>query len=79
MRLERGLKGRDEELKLVEGQAGKIEELCGAILHVSEPYMRHWWCLLLWEAQYTINRDNLNYICQIHPPHLGGNILVLSK
>ena len=20
-----------------------------------------------------------NYICQIHPPHLGGNILVLSK
>jgi hypothetical protein len=37
MRLERGLKGRDEELKLVEGQAGEIEELCGVILHVSAP------------------------------------------
>jgi len=20
-----------------------------------------------------------SYICQLHPPHLGGNILVLSK
>jgi hypothetical protein len=37
MRLERGLKGRDQELKLVERQAGEIEELCGVILHVSEP------------------------------------------
>jgi hypothetical protein len=37
MRLESRLKGRDEELKLVEGQAGEIEELCGAILHVGEP------------------------------------------
>src|SRR2546426_6860231 len=24
--------------------------------------MRHRWCLLLWEAQYTINRDKLKYI-----------------
>jgi len=37
MGLERALKGRDQQLKLVEGQAGEIEELCGAILHVSEP------------------------------------------
>jgi len=37
MRLERGLKGRDQELKLVQSQAGEIEELCEVILHVSEP------------------------------------------
>jgi hypothetical protein len=37
MRVERGLKGRDQELKLVQSQAGEIEELCGAILHISEP------------------------------------------
>ena len=60
MRVERSLKGRDQELKLVQSHAGEIQELCGAILHISEPYMRHRWCLLLWEAQYTINRDNLN-------------------
>jgi hypothetical protein len=37
MRLERGLEGRDEELKLVERQAGQIQELCGACLQISEP------------------------------------------
>jgi hypothetical protein len=37
MRLERGLKGRDQALKLVQSQAGEIEELCWAILHVNEP------------------------------------------
>jgi hypothetical protein len=37
MRLERGLKGRDEALKLVQGQAGEIQELCRAGLQVSEP------------------------------------------
>ena len=54
MRLERGLKGRDEALKLVERQAGEIEELCRAGLHIGEPYIGHTWCLLSWEAQYTI-------------------------
>jgi hypothetical protein len=38
MRLEGGLEGRDQELKLVERQAGHIQELCGAGLQVSEPY-----------------------------------------
>jgi hypothetical protein len=37
MRLERRFKGWDQELKLVERQAGKIEELCRAGLQVSEP------------------------------------------
>ena len=39
MRLERRLEGRDQLLKLVEGQAGQIQELRGAGLHVGEPYM----------------------------------------
>src|SRR5215468_5471304 len=34
MRLERGLKGLDELLKLCQGQAGEIQELCGARLHI---------------------------------------------
>jgi hypothetical protein len=37
MCVERGLRGRDQELKLVQRQAGEIEELCWAILHLSEP------------------------------------------
>src|SRR4030095_9575850 len=60
MRLERALKGRDEELKLVECQAGEIQKLRGARLQIDKPYTGHEWCLLPWEAQYTINRDNLN-------------------
>jgi len=46
MRLERGLKGRDELLKLVERQAGQIQKFCGADLHISEPYTGHTWGLL---------------------------------
>ena len=42
MRLERGLEGRDQLLKLVEGQAGEIQELRGAGLHVGEPYNAPW-------------------------------------
>jgi hypothetical protein len=37
MRLKRDLKRRDELVKLVEGHAGEIEELCWAILHIREP------------------------------------------
>jgi hypothetical protein len=37
MCLERGLKGWDELLKLVESQAREIQELCGAGLQISEP------------------------------------------
>jgi hypothetical protein len=59
MRLERRLKGRDEELKLVERQAGEIEELCRVGLHIGELYTGHTWCLLSWEAQYTIIEINL--------------------
>src|SRR5207248_1745952 len=36
MRLERCLKGRNEELKLVERETGQIQELRGAGLHVGE-------------------------------------------
>ena len=59
MRLERGLKGRDEELKRVEGLTGQIQELGGAGLHVGAPDTGHIWGLLSEEAQYTINRDKL--------------------
>jgi len=45
-RVERGLEGRDQLLKLVEGQAGEIQELHWAGLQVSEPYTGHGWCLL---------------------------------
>jgi hypothetical protein len=37
MRLERGLKGWDELLKLVERQAREIQELRGPGLQISEP------------------------------------------
>ena len=46
MRLERRLKGWDEDLKLLEGQAGEIQKLCGAGLHIGEPYTGHKGCLL---------------------------------
>src|SRR5437773_964996 len=59
MRLERGLKWRNELLKLVERETGHIQEFRGVGLHVDEPYTGHTRCLLSWEAQYTINRDNL--------------------
>src|SRR5262249_15659519 len=59
MRLERRLEGWDELLKLVKSQAGQIQKLRRAVLHVGELYMCHAWCLLLGEAQYTTNRDNL--------------------
>jgi hypothetical protein len=35
--VERGLERRDQLLKLIERQAGHIQKLCGAILHVGEP------------------------------------------
>src|SRR5262249_49328216 len=54
MGLERRLEGRHQLLKLVEGQAGQIQELRGAGLHIGKPYTGHLWCLLSWEAQYTI-------------------------
>jgi len=37
MRLERGLKGWDELLKLVKRQAREIQKLRGARLQISEP------------------------------------------
>jgi hypothetical protein len=56
MGLECRLKGRDEELKLVERQAGQIQELRGTGLHIDASYTGHTWCLLSVEAQHTINR-----------------------
>ncbi len=54
MGVEGVLEGRHQLLKLVERQAREIQELRGAGLHISEPYTGHTWCLLSWEAQYTI-------------------------
>ncbi len=39
--LERLLKGRDQLLKLVEGQAGEIQELHRAGLQIGKPYTGH--------------------------------------
>src|SRR3989442_817982 len=44
--VERRLKGRDQLLKLFEGQAGAIQERCGARLQIGEPYTSHESCLL---------------------------------
>src|SRR5437879_5322137 len=44
--VERGIEGRDQLLKLVEGQTGEIQELCGARLQLGEPYTCHGLCLL---------------------------------
>src|SRR4051794_2373490 len=46
MLLERRLEGRDQDLKLLQGQAGEVQELRGAGLHVSEPNTGHGSCLL---------------------------------
>src|SRR5262245_59886087 len=62
MCLERCLKGRDQRLKLVARETGQIQKLCRAILAIGILSMRHRRCLLFWEAQYTINRDNLRYV-----------------
>jgi len=45
--LERGLKGWDQLLKLVEGQAGEIQELRRARLHIGKLYTGHAWCCAL--------------------------------
>jgi hypothetical protein len=39
--LKRGLERRDQLLKFVERQAGHIQKLCGAILHVGALEIRH--------------------------------------
>ena len=48
MRLECRLKRRDQDLKLLEGQTGEIQECCGAGLPIGEPYTSHGTCLLSW-------------------------------
>ena len=55
MRVERRLKRRDKELKLVGRQAGQIQELRRTGLHIHASYTGHTWCLLSVEAQHTIN------------------------
>jgi hypothetical protein len=59
MHLERRFERRDQLVKLVAGQAGEIQELYGAGLHIGKPDTGHVWDLLSWETQYTINRDKL--------------------
>jgi hypothetical protein len=41
MRLERRLEGRDQGLKLLQGQAGEIQKFRGAGLHIGKPYTGH--------------------------------------
>src|SRR3954471_11727166 len=47
MGLKRRLEGRKQNLELLQGQAGEIQELHGAEPHVSEPYTTHGPCLLI--------------------------------
>src|SRR5262249_38835167 len=65
MRLERRLARGNQLLKLVEGQARQIQECGWACLHIGELDSGHTSCLLSWEAQYTINRDKLNYFHEL--------------
>ena len=60
MRVQRGLKGRDELLELVKIQARAIQKLRRAGLHVGEPSTGPLWYLLFVEAQYIINVINLS-------------------
>ena len=53
MRLERRLAGWDQLLQCFQGQAGHIQELHGAGLHIGQPYTGHTWGLLAWKAQHT--------------------------
>jgi hypothetical protein len=46
MRLKRGLEGRHQLLKFVEGHTGEIQELRRAGLQIGERYMGHKWRLL---------------------------------
>ena len=63
MGLERGLEGRDQLLKLLQGQAGEIEELRRGRLHVSEPDIQSWIVPPVREARFVLtillNRDKL--------------------
>src|SRR4030095_9640229 len=58
VRPERGLEGWHQRLKFLQGQTREIEKLGGAGLYIGEPYTGHGWCLLSWEAQYTIIEIN---------------------
>src|SRR5258706_13568658 len=73
MRSECRLKGWNQLLKLVERETREIQELRRARLHIGKLYTGYGWCLLSWEAQYTINRDNLTFT-----PCLGKLLEVLG-
>ena len=57
MGLKGGLKRRGQVPKLLQGQTGQIQHLCGAGLKIGEPSRAHGGGLLSLEAQYTIKRD----------------------
>jgi hypothetical protein len=61
MGLERGLKRRHQRLKLLHGETGHIEHLCGAALEIGKPSSSHGSGLRSSEAEHTINRDELYY------------------
>jgi hypothetical protein len=59
LRLERGLKGRDQLLKLLHGETGQVQDRRGAGLEIGESSRAQGDGLLSSEAQYTLNRDEL--------------------
>src|SRR4051794_7478412 len=61
--------GRDQDLKLLQGQAGEIEELRRAGLHVSEPDTGHGSCLL---SRHGSIRDDSIFLIGINSNVLRG-------
>src|SRR6266511_1689494 len=70
--LKHGFKGRNQPLKLLQRQAGQVQHLRGAGLHVGEPSMAHGGSLLSSEAQAIINRDELYRDALPHLPLVLG-------
>ena len=62
MDLERSVKRRHQLPKLIHGETGPIEHLCGASLEIDEPSRAHGGGFLSSEAQDTINRDELSFL-----------------
>ena len=77
-RWERRLKGRAPGLNLLAGQARASQAHRGAGLPVRAPDTGQTWCLLSWEAPYTINRDKLTWSAAPHLPARGPPRVTLT-
>jgi len=71
-RLARCVKGRDQRLKLLHGEAGQIQHRRGVGLDRAAAYTSHGGGLLSGEAEETINRNKL-YLVRIQRRDLQGH------